>query len=1137
MRYSLCIVLFLPTSAWSATLTVGGSGSYSTISDAIANASSGDLIEVSAGTYSETIRVQDTSLEITGVDGSDSTIISSGSDPALVIGNSASFSISGFTLKSSGDRGFEVTDSTGELSSLEVNGHSVFGNGAGGFIEDSDVDIADSSFDDNNANDYDGGNLFIRSAEVDISTTSFSSGSATYGAGVYVGNSSVVTISESNFSANNSEGNSNNYGHGGALRVSESTATLTDCSFNDNYAGDDARGGTIAIRASSLTLDTVDVSNSSAGRDGGALYIDDSDFTASNLSVDGSYAGFKGGALTAYDSDVTISDSDFSDCYAEGSNSDSNTWTGSGGALFLSDTPSVISGSTFDTNSSESVGGAIYTDNDLSLSSCSFQTNESPYGAALYLDDNSSDIDNTDFTENKATTSGGAIRWRDDTSSQMLTISDSYFSMNYSGDYGGAIAVYDGDTLTLSDTSFVENSSGEGGALYVNTVNVALDGDTFSDNAGNNSGGAIRWVDDDNNDRESFIVERSIFENNTSDAYGGAFAIRDGESAIMNDNVFYNNIGVYGGAISIYDIEEVLSVRNDFCGNQASAHAGAVRLNQSGSVENIWKNNVYLENSAATEGGALYVLDSGYAEMVNNTLIGNSASTGGGLYLNDSDIDFINNIVAWTVDGSAIEANGGASGSVEYFDLYTNTPDDLAGSSSIALGSTGINSDPKLKYVSLDGVCGNDQLWPLVGSPVIDAGDPSITDNDGTTSDIGAYGGPDAPVIDTTSDDDGDGYTVDVDCNDNDAAVNPGASEVCNGVDDDCDGFTDGSNATGTSTYYFDLDGDGYGLSTVSVDACDPPNGYVADKTDCDDNKASVNPGAEEICDGLDNDCNNFIDDNVPNPDTWYQDSDGDGFGDPATVVSQCNAPAGYVGVADDCDDANPSVSPGASEVCNNIDDDCDGDIDGNAIDGDLWFEDNDDDNFGNPTSTVRACSAPAGYTENNTDCDDNSDDTFPGAPEECTANVDYNCDGEAGDPDLDNDGFVQCVDCNDNDPTINPAAAEIWYDEIDQNCDEASDFDQDGDGYEAIDYAGDDCDDLDPTINPGAEDPKGDEIDSNCDEKDGINPKFNDPAPLEKLTAMSVCGCAVTNPASSALYLALLPLLAMMRRRESASV
>ena len=122
-----------------------------------------------------------------------------------------------------------------------------------------------------------------------------------------------------------------------------------------------------------------------------------------SASNDGAYAGFKGGALTAYGSDVTISDSEFSDCYAEGSSSDSNNWTGSGGALFLSDTPSVISGSTFDTNSSENVGGAIYTDNDLSLSSCSFQTNESPYGAALYLDDNSSDIDNTDFTENKAT--------------------------------------------------------------------------------------------------------------------------------------------------------------------------------------------------------------------------------------------------------------------------------------------------------------------------------------------------------------------------------------------------------------------------------------------------------------------------------------------------------------------------------------------------------------------------------------------------------------------------------------------------------------------------------------------------------------------------------------------------------------
>jgi predicted outer membrane repeat protein len=1136
MRYSVCIALLLPTSAWSATLTVGASGTYSTISDAIGAASSGDTIEVSAGTYNEMIRVQDLELEIIGVDGADSTLISSGSSPALVVGNSSSFTVSGFTLSATGERGFEITESTGELSDLSVNGHSVFSNGAGGIIEDSEVDIADCSFDDNNANSYDGGNLYIRGSEVNVSTSSFSSGAATYGAGLYIGGTSVVTVSDSGFTANNVEGNQNNYGHGGGVRISESTATLTDCTFTDNYGGDDARGGTIAIRASTLTIDGAVITNSSAGRDGGALYIDDSTLSATDLSVDRAYAGFKGGAMTAYSSDITVADSDFTNSYAEGSNADSNNWTGSGGAFFLSEAPAVISGSTFEGNSSESVGGAIYTDDDLTMSTSSFQTNESPYGAGLYLDDAAGDIETTDFSENTASNAGGAIRWRDDTFAENLTISESSFSMNSCGDDGGAIAVYAGATITIADTSFAENTGAEGGALYLDTVNVELDGTTFSANNGTSSGGAIRWVDSDNNDQESFIVERSLFEDNSSDSYGGAFAIRDGVSAIMNDNVFYNNVGVRGGAISIYDIEDVTSIRNEFCGNVASEHAGAVRLNQSGSGENTWKNNVYLENAAVTEGGALYILDSGYTEMINNTLLGNSAATGGGVYLNDSDIDFINNIVAWTVDGYAIQANAGASGSVEYFDLYTNTPDDLGGSSSIALGATGINSNPSLRTVNLDGVCGNDQLWPSTGSPVIDAGDPSITDLDGTTSDIGAYGGPDAPIIDTTSDDDGDGYTVDLDCNDQDAAINPSATEICNGVDDDCDGFTDDSSATGQSTFYFDLDGDGYGLSTVSVEACDAPNGYVADNTDCDDNKASVNPGAVEICDGLDNDCNTAVDDNVPNPDTWYQDSDGDGFGDSATVLIQCNAPTGYVGVAGDCDDTDATVSPAASEICNNVDDDCNGDIDDNAVDGDLWFEDSDGDNFGNPLETVRACSVPAGYTENNTDCNDNNADTFPGAPEECTATVDYNCDGQAGDPDSDNDGFAECVDCDDNDPSINPAATEIWYDAIDQNCDEASDFDQDGDGYDAADFDGEDCDDLDAAINPGVEDPKGDDIDSNCDEKDGINPKFNDPAPTEALLAASQCGCAVTKPASSALLLALLPLLAMMRRRESAA-
>ena len=144
----------------------------------------------------------------------------------------------------------------------------------------------------------------------------------------------------------------------------------------------------------------------------------------------------------------------------------------------------------------------------------------------------------------------------------------------------------------------------------------------------------------------------------------------------------------------------------------------------------------------------------------------------------------------------------------------------------------------------------------------------------------------------------------DDDCDDMNAEVHPGADDVCNGVDDDCDRVTDPE----APVWYADGDGDGYGDPKSSVVACDEPKGSVSlDGTDCDDSSATISPGASEICDGLDNDCDNATD----------EDYDGDGDG---------HAPIGACDAGDDCDDANPDVFPGADELCNDtLDNNCDG--------------------------------------------------------------------------------------------------------------------------------------------------------------------------------------------------------------------
>jgi hypothetical protein len=164
------------------------------------------------------------------------------------------------------------------------------------------------------------------------------------------------------------------------------------------------------------------------------------------------------------------------------------------------------------------------------------------------------------------------------------------------------------------------------------------------------------------------------------------------------------------------------------------------------------------------------------------------------------------------------------------------------------------------------------------------------------------------------------------DCDDDDADVRPGEAEICNDVDDNCNGEAD--EGVGSS-WYIDRDGDGFGVGAPRI-ACDSPTGHVADNTDCDDTRADVFPGAVEVCDALDNDCVGGADDGLVVP-TWYPDADGDGARDAGgPTQSVCEAPFGYLAdtAPEDCDDGNPSVFPAAAEVCNGLDDNCDTAVD-----------------------------------------------------------------------------------------------------------------------------------------------------------------------------------------------------------------
>ncbi len=367
------------------------------------------------------------------------------------------------------------------------------------------------------------------------------------------------------------------------------------------------------------------------------------------------------------------------------------------------------------------------------------------------------------------------------------------------------------------------------------------------------------------------------------------------------------------------------------------------------------------------------------------------------------------------------------------------------------------------------------------------------------------------------------------DCNDLDRDVHPNTAEVCNGKDDNCDRLTDPENSPGCTQFYYDGDGDGYGTRLKAgkcLCAPDYATKYTSQtNTDCRDDDVQINPGKLEVCgDGIDNNCNDAIDENgAQGCQNHWMDLDGDTYGG-GTPVCSCAKEAPYTAdVGGDCADQDASRNPGVKEKCGDaIDNDCDTltDEEGGTGCQDRWF-DGDKDGYGD--GDPKCLCAPSGwYTAPAAgDCDDLDPLLNPGATEECDG-LDNDCDTQTDEEgalgcstwflDSDRDGYgargsgrCMCaktglydsangLDCADGDATINPGAREVCDPlNVDENCNDLAneegaltckdhyyDGDRDGYGSDSRDprclcaadgkydtLVGGDCDDTTTAIKP----------------------------------------------------------------------
>ncbi|MBT3220898.1 MAG: hypothetical protein HN348_17580, partial [Proteobacteria bacterium] len=760
MRHALFLLLsFFPGLAWATTITVGPTRTTKTIQEAVANAESGDVIEVDAWLYDGDITVSKDIL-IIGVSGSATTFI-----VGDVFIEGADVRISGFT-STPANRGFEITKSSEvELDDVIVEDVTKDGDGLGLYIAgQSLVTATDCIFRNLDGGAGTGAAVYVEGGDLILGRVSFIGNSAVDGGAIYADNSGLTFV-DVTFSDNHAS--SVNFGRGGAIyATNDSVLDLEDVTFGDNVA--EQKGGSIFMNGGRLAL-----------RGG---------------KHEANLAASRGGSVWCKEVEFHSTDVVYTDNVAE---------TGEGGHLFAN-------GGTLEFYNSQLEGGAAYS-----------------AGGAVAIKGAVAQFLNGAFKENTVTAStgdGGALA----VSSSTISITSTEFTENVAPADGGAIYIEDSGASVLQ-CSIASNEAQNGGAIYHDgDQGLLIDQTNFEYNSAN-MGGAVYW--EPPSYFATLTVRDSQFASNEADEEGGGLYAGRGAFADLVRNDFVFNMATRGGGVYGEDIVALRGIDNTFCLNRVGKSGGAAYITDV--VASGWYNNRLIENVASDKGAGFYHLAVELASIHNNSFLGNNGTIGGGGYIEDTTFTFHNNIVAHTDQGYGLSVFNSVA-TINNNDWYENSQTDISGDlTNSDLGDQAQYVDPSLMNYSKDGDCFNDEVVITYDSPLVDAGLAEIFDLDGSVSDIGSMGGPNADKY-AWIDEDKDGQPTMWDCGDTNQSVYAGNIEIpYDGLDNDC------------------LDGD---LCDQDEDGFDHED---CGGLDCNDDDYQIRPGVDDIPeDGIDQDCN-----------------------------------------------------------------------------------------------------------------------------------------------------------------------------------------------------------------------------------------------------------------------------------------